>query len=82
MGQGSWQLPAHPLLLWVMLLSPSHSYPSVTPNPSWGLSSPSGRLWTQGVERVERGRGVAQAAVQELQCHRHLRVHPMAPAFP
>lgn len=74
-------MPARPLLLWVTVLSPAHSYPGVTPNPPWASAAPRGSLWMQGVERVERGRGVAQAAVRELRCHRHLRVHPMAPAF-
>lgn len=68
-------MPARPLLLWVTVLSPAHGYPGVTPNPSWASAFPRGRLGTQGVERVERGRGVAQTAAQELRCHRHLRVH-------
>lgn len=81
MGQGSWQVPARPLLLWVTVLSPAHGYPSATPNPSWASAAPRGTLWIQGAQRVERGRGVAQAAVQELWCHPHLRAHPVAPAF-
>lgn len=56
-------MPACPRLLGLTVSSPARSYPGVAPNPSWASAAPRGRLWSQGVEKVERGRGVAPAAV-------------------
>lgn len=56
-------------LLWVTASSPARSYLSVTPNPSWAAySPPRAGCVPGGAEGVERGRGVAQALVQELRC--------------
>lgn len=56
-------------LLWVTVSSPAHGYLSVTPNPSWATYSPP-RVGCvpEWVEGVGRGRGVAQALVQEPRC--------------
>lgn len=51
------------------------------PTPPGPQQPPGAGCVPWGVEGVERGRGVAQAVVQELWCPQHPREHLMAPAF-
>lgn len=51
------------------------------PTPPGPQQPPGAGCVPWGVEGVERGRGVAQAVVQELRCPWHPREHLMAPAF-
>lgn len=55
-------MPARPLLLWATASSPAYSDPRVTPSPSWAAAVSRAGCVPQGVEGVERGRGVAGAS--------------------
>lgn len=56
-ARGRWKVPACPPWLWVTVLSPAHSYPSVTPNPSWATAPLGQAVYPGGREGLRGGEG-------------------------